>query len=69
MDDRNGRIYTKKEINNLPESFDKKHLIKMEVEPTISQLSRHPKRVLKKENCPCGSGKQFRYCCLQNKGR
>ena len=40
------------------------NVIPMEIPPTEKQMKRNPPRVGRNEQCPCGSGKKFKRCCL-----
>jgi len=62
MDVTDGRIYRESEIQEL-----RKKLMPMNLPPTQTQMQRKPPRVGRNDDCPCGSGKKFKHCCLRDK--
>jgi hypothetical protein len=62
MDVRDGRIYRLPFPEEVSEQ-DRQFLIPMEVPPTPLQRARG--KVKRNDNCPCGSGKKFKKCCMQ----
>jgi len=79
MDTRDGRIYTPEQQKQMADLLGRGNLVGMEklqnkfdnmkkmlVDPTPIQLARKPPRVGRNESCPCGSGKKFKKCCLNN---
>ena len=71
MDNRTGRIYSYDLLKEMfGQEFIKKHPERFQpVTPTAQQLNRRPPRVGRNEPCPCGSGRKFKHCCLQRRGR
>lgn len=68
MDTRTGKIVPEELIHKLNVG-DKKNFIPMKLPPTRTQMLRRPPRVGRNEPCPCGSGKKFKHCHLQEKGK
>jgi len=68
MDDRDGKIYTTAEAQELVkrDPAAARHLRQVIV--TAEQLRRRPPRVGRNDPCPCGSGKKFKKCCLGKGG-
>lgn len=77
MDVRTGDILSHAQIEDLfaaTELVEKSWLKQMQIGPTPKQLRRKPilkppvtnaiGRVGRNDTCPCGSGKKFKYCCL-----
>jgi hypothetical protein len=68
MDIRTGRIYQpdderlKKLMDEHPEVVRE-----MRIPPTKKQMSRRPPKIGRNEPCPCGSGKKFKKCCLDER--
>jgi uncharacterized protein YecA (UPF0149 family) len=63
MDVKNGRIYLENAVQELRED-----LVPMVIPPTKAQMLRKPPRVGRNDECPCGSGKKFKHCCLRVSG-
>ena len=81
MDTRTGVIYTPEEMDEITKDYAKVAAEKnqelmelimppgykeMKLPPTDKQMARKPPRVGRNETCPCGSGKKFKHCCLDN---
>ena len=76
MDTRNGIIYSPEEYKIIQERYDSEkehddeatefinHLKPCNISPTPVQMRRVPPKVGRNEQCPCGSGKKFKKCCL-----
>ena len=74
MDVTNGRIYGEPEIAKKFAQLTAKQkqavtnrFLPMAIPPTEAQMQRKPPRVGRNEDCPCGSGKKFKHCCLRDK--
>lgn len=66
MDTRDGRIYRANGLDEFdPE--DRPYMKPMEVPPT--PLQRAKMKVGRNDNCPCGSGKKFKRCCMMKIAR
>ena len=67
MDTRNGNIYDfeSEEFMDVMSNIEG-HLREMTIPPTEKQMKRNPPRVGRNEPCPCGSGKKFKKCCLED---
>lgn len=64
MDTRNGNIMTAEHANLLNSALGRPVAKEMKVEPTPAQMARRPPKVGRNDFCPCGSGKKFKKCCL-----
>lgn len=64
MDTRSGRIY--RSFDEIPEE-DREYCREMAIPPTEEQRAK--RRVGRNENCPCGSGKKFKRCCMMRIAR
>ena len=61
MDTRDGRIYTDSEVAEM-NNIQKAYMVQMKQHPTPIQLAE--RKVGRNDQCPCGSGKKFKRCCL-----
>lgn len=61
MDTRDGSIYPLEKIATMP-AEDRRYMKPMNHHPTPEQ--RATGKVGRNDNCPCGSGKKFKKCCL-----
>lgn len=61
MDTRDGRIYRAEDVAIMPPE-DRQYMREMGHHPTPEQ--RAAGKVGRNHNCPCGSGKKFKRCCL-----
>ena len=70
MDIRTGKILSAEQMERIRALTPDAALFlrPMCVEPTPVQQRRVPPRVGRNEPCPCGSGKKFKHCCLQQAG-
>lgn len=59
MDTRNGHIYNF--FEDIPIQ-DREYCKEMNIPPTEKQ--RFNNKVSRNDNCPCGSGKKFKKCCM-----
>jgi uncharacterized protein YchJ len=69
MDCRTGEIYDHSIIERLIASGaikDRARFKEMAIPPTPQQLEQRPPRINRDDYCPCGSGKIFKRCCMQN---
>lgn len=64
MDTRDGRIY--RSIDYIAKT-DRKFCVPMAIPPT--QRQRERMKVGRNENCPCGSGRKFKKCCMMRLAR
>ena len=72
MDTRTGDIFASrlKLESTIGPVAAKQFAKEMQIKPTVKQLKRKPidmraiGRVGRNEKCPCGSGKKFKFCCL-----
>jgi uncharacterized protein YecA (UPF0149 family) len=74
MDVTNGRIYDASEVQKMFANVTgdhlkklRKRLVPMHIPPTATQMQWKPPRVGRNDDCPCGSGKKFKHCCLRDK--
>ena len=63
MDTRTGEIYDEQTMR---EKFTDDEINEhfKPVNPTAKQMNRRPPKVGRNELCPCGSGRKFKKCCL-----
>lgn len=71
MDNQTGRIYPLDVLEKMfGRAFIRRHPERFRpITPTEQQQKRRPPQVGRNDPCPCGSGRKFKHCCLQRRGR